>query len=93
MDVSLCVEWLKVDVTVGSLTEDNLEHCAVALYEELAQGHTVMERGHGSQHSFQLVSCGRKICCRGGRSWGGVDGKNTKGIFLSLSRQVGLLVT
>ena len=31
LDVSLCVERLKVDVAVGSLTEDNLEHCAVAL--------------------------------------------------------------
>ena len=71
LDVSLCVEWLKVDVTVGSLTEDNLEHCAVALYEELAWGHTVMGEANGSQHSFQLATCGRQIGLRGGRGWGG----------------------
>ena len=42
LDVSLCVEWIKVNVTVRSLTEDNLEHCAVALYKELVWGHMVM---------------------------------------------------
>ena len=36
------VEWLQVNVAIGSLTEDNLEHCAVVLYEELAWGHTVV---------------------------------------------------
>ena len=29
-------------MAIGSLTEDNLEHCAVVLYEELAWGHTVV---------------------------------------------------
>ena len=31
LDVSLCVEWLQVNVAIRSLTEDNHEHCAVAL--------------------------------------------------------------
>ena len=35
LDVSLCVEWLKVNAPIGSLTEDNLEHCAVALRNSL----------------------------------------------------------
>ena len=50
-------------MTVGSLTEDNLEHCAVALYEELVWGHMVMGEVNGSQQSFQLATCGS----RGGR--------------------------
>ena len=43
LDVSLCVEWLQVNVAIRSLTEDNHEHCAVALglYEKLALGHMV----------------------------------------------------
>ena len=45
-----------------SLTEDNLENCAVALYEELPQGHTVVEEANASQHSFQLVTCSGQIC-------------------------------
>ena len=68
LDVSWCVEWLKVDVTFGSLTEDNLEHCAVALHEDLTRGHKVMGEANGSQHSF---SCGRQIGLRGGRGWRG----------------------
>ena len=73
-------------MTVGSLTEDTLEHCAVALYEELAQGHAVMGEAIGNQHSFQLATCGRRIGLRGGRGWGGegvVDGQFAKGLFLS----------
>ena len=35
MSPCLCMEWLKVNVSVGSLTED----CAVALYKELPWGH------------------------------------------------------
>ena len=42
MSPCLRVEWLKVNVPVGGLTEDNLEHCAVVLYEELPRGHTVV---------------------------------------------------
>ena len=49
-------------MAIGSLTENNLEHCAVALYEELPQGHTVVGEANASQHSFQLVTCGRQIC-------------------------------
>ena len=35
-------------------------HCAVALYEGLAGGHTVVGSGeaNASQHSIQLVTCG-----------------------------------
>ena len=71
MDVSLCVERLKVNVPVGSLTEDNLEHCAVALYEELARGHSVVGEANSSQHGFQLAASGREICLGGGRGCGG----------------------
>ena len=56
------MEWLKVNAPVGSLTEDNLEHCAVALYEELAWGHTVVGEANSSQHSFQLATSSREIC-------------------------------
>ena len=59
----------KVNVTVGRLIEDYLKHCAAALYEELAQGHIVMEEANGSQHSFQLAACGRRITIREG-GWG-----------------------
>ena len=43
-------------MAIGSLTEDNLEHCAVVLYEELAWGHTVVGEADVSQHSIQLVA-------------------------------------
>ena len=58
LDVSLCVEWLQVIAAIRSLTEDNHEHCAVALglYEKLAQGHTVVGEANASQHSIQLVT-------------------------------------
>ena len=36
------MEWLNANDAVGNLTEDNLEHCAVALYEKLAQGQMVV---------------------------------------------------
>ena len=65
------MERLKVNVAVGSLTEDNLEHCAVALYKELPWGHAVVGEANASQHSFQLVTCGRQICLRGGEGLGG----------------------
>ena len=61
------MEWLKVNAPIGSLTEDNLEHCAVALYEELDRGHTVVGEANSSQHSFQLAASGREICLGGGR--------------------------
>ena len=67
------MERLKVNVPVGSLTEDNLEHCAVALYKELPRGHTVVGEANTSQHSFQLVTCGGQICLGGGRGWGGEE--------------------
>ena len=46
--------------------------CAVALYEGLAGGHTVVgsEEANASQHSIQLVTCGGQICLRSGRGWG-----------------------
>ena len=69
------MEWLKVNAPVGSLTEDNLEHCAVALYEELAQGHTVVGEANSSQQSFQLAASGREICLGGGRGWRGEEGE------------------
>ena len=50
------MERLQLNVAVGSLTEDNLEHCAVVLYEELAWGHTVVGEADVSQHSIQLVA-------------------------------------
>ena len=31
LDVSLCVEWLQVNVAIRCLTENNHEHCAVTL--------------------------------------------------------------
>ena len=68
------MEWLKVNAPIGSLTEDNLEHCAVALYEELARGHMVVGEANSSQHSFQLAASGREICLGGGRGCGG-EGK------------------
>ena len=45
-------------MAIRSLTEDNHEHCAVALgpYEELTQGHTVVGEANASQHSIQLVT-------------------------------------
>ena len=49
-------------MAIISLTENSLEHCAVALYEELPQGHTVVGEANASQHSFQLVTCGGQIC-------------------------------
>ena len=49
-------------IAIGSLTENSLEHCAVALYKELPQGHTVVGEANASQHSFQLVTCSRQIC-------------------------------
>ena len=64
------MERLKVNVPVGSLTKDNLEHCAVALYKELPRGHTVVGEANASQHSFQLVTCSGQICLGGGRGWG-----------------------
>ena len=64
------MERLKVNVAVGRLTEDNLEHCAVALYKELPRGHTVVGEANASQHSFQLVTCSGQICLRGGRGLG-----------------------
>ena len=54
------MEWLKVNAPIGSLTEDNLEHCAVALYEELARGHTMVGEANSSQHSFQPYSSGER---------------------------------
>ena len=66
----VCVERLKVNVPVGSLNEDNLEHCAVALYKELPRGHTVVGEANASQHSFQLVTCGGQICY----NWTTADG-------------------
>ena len=64
------MERLKINVAVGSLTEDNLEHCAVALYKELPRGHMVVGEANASQHSFQLVTCSGQLCLRGGRGWG-----------------------
>ena len=61
----------KVNMTIGRLTEDNLVHCVVAVYEELTQGYTVMEEANGNQHSFQLATCGIQIGLRGGRGWEG----------------------
>ena len=75
------MERLKVNVPVGILTEDNLEHCAVALYKELPWGHTVVGEANASQHSFQLVTCSRQICLRGGRGWG-EEGEGEKGNLL-----------
>ena len=51
-------------------------HSAVALYEGLAGGHTVVGSGeaNASQHSIQLVTCGGQICLRSGRGWGGEGG-------------------
>ena len=46
------MEWLKVNAPIGSLTENNLEHCAVALYEELARGHTVVGEANNSQQQL-----------------------------------------
>ena len=60
------MERLKVNVPVGSVTEDNLEHCVVALYKELPRGHTVVGEANASQHSFQLVTCSGQICLREG---------------------------
>ena len=60
------MEWLNANDAVGNLTEDNLEHCAVALYEELAQGHMVVGEANPSQHSLQLVMCGGQIFLRRG---------------------------
>ena len=65
------MEWLKGNAPIGSLTEDNLEHCAVALYEELARGHTVVGEANSSQHSFQVAASGREVCLGGGRGWRG----------------------
>ena len=41
---------------MASLTEDDLEHCTVVLYKELAWGHTVVGEADVSQHSIQLVA-------------------------------------
>ena len=49
-------------MAIGSLTENSLENCAVALYEELPQGHTMVGEVNASQHSFQLGTCSRQIC-------------------------------
>ena len=65
------MEWLKVNAPIGSLTEDNLEHCAVALYEELARRHTMVGEANSSQHSFQLAASSREIFLRGERGCGG----------------------
>ena len=67
---------------VGSLTENNLEHCAVALYVELAWGHTVVGEANSSQHSFQLAVSGREICLGGGRGWRG-EGEGELGNLLT----------
>ena len=69
------MEWLKVNAPIGSLTEDNLEHCAVALYEELARGHTMVGEANSSQHSFQLAASSREIFLGGERSWRGEEGE------------------
>ena len=53
-------------MTVGRLTEHNLEHCAVALYKEQTRGHTVMGETKGSQYNFQLAICSRQIAIREG---------------------------
>ena len=55
-------------------------HSAVALYEGLAGGHTVVGSGevNASQHSIQLVTCGGQICLRSGRGWGG-EGRGVGG--------------
>ena len=65
------MEWLKVNAPIGSLTEDNLEHCAVALYEELARRHTMVGEANSSQHSFQLAASSREIFLGGERGWRG----------------------
>ena len=73
---------VKVNKPVGSLTENNREHCAVALYEELARGHTVVGEANSSQHSFQLAASGREICLGGGRGWRG-EGEGELGNLLT----------
>ena len=65
------MEWLKINAPIGSLTEDNLEHCAVALYEELARRHTMVGEANSSQHSFQLTASSREIFLGGERGWRG----------------------
>ena len=80
------MEWLKVNAPIGSLTEDNLEHCAVALYEELTRGHAVVGEANSSQHSFQLVASGREICLGeggAGEERGGGVGQFANRIFMS----------
>ena len=73
---------LKVNAPIGSLTGDNLEHCAVALYKELAQGHTVVGEANSSQHSFQLSASSREIFLGGGRGWRG-EGEGELGNLLT----------
>ena len=34
------------------------------------RGHIVVGKANANQHSIQLVTCGRQICLRRGRSWG-----------------------
>ena len=67
-------------------------HSAVALYEELAGGHTGVGSGeaNASQHSIQLVTCGGQICLRSGRGWGG-EGRGVGGQLVNrllLMRQI-----
>ena len=76
------MEWLKVNAPIGSLTEDNLEHCAAALYEELTRGHAVVGEANSSQHSFQLATSDREMCLRGGRGWRG-EGEGELGNLLT----------
>ena len=76
------MERLKVNVPVGSLTEDNLEHCAVALYEELTRGHSVVGEANSSQHGFQLAASGREICL-GGERCCGEEGEGELGNLLT----------